>query len=198
MSRRIFTVDRAATAEGWGMTLEAPHGGHRSRWQRALDNPGSLPSIDEGRAQRTENPEDARDCIISTLREGPDGERGWDRLAYLEAARLVSEDSAFDPVERVDAEEYLHKEVDRLREEQLDNGGWVGSEKTSAGGLLQTAMVLDVLTRGELGLGDESVERGLDFMLRRLDELFGASWGGVLIQSLAIFAGALLRVGLIR
>jgi len=140
-----------------------------------------------------------RNYLNYSLGKGPKEEvSGWSRLAYIRTALCILNDPYSELSMKRGAQEYVSKAIQKLRDQQLPNGGWLGSEKTRQGGIFQTAMVLDILVEAGLGLADDSVEKGFTFIIRRIDRLLHAKWGGVLIQALAIFADTLLKLEFIE
>jgi len=139
-----------------------------------------------------------RNYLNYSLGRGPKEEvSGWSRLAYIRTALHILNDPSSELSMKRNAQEYVSRAVQKLREQQLHNGGWQGSEKTRRGGIFQTAMVLNTLVEAGLGLSDHSVEKGFTFIIRRMDRLLHAKWGAVLIQALAIFADTLLKLEVI-
>ena len=138
-----------------------------------------------------------RGYLCRSLEKGPNKEvQGWSRLAYIRTALCISKDPHLEPLIKKGAQEYVSKAIEELKDRQLPNGGWAGSEKTKRGGMFQTVLVLDTLVDAGLDFQDNSVKKGFTFVTQRIDKLLHAKCGGVLIQALSIFADTLLKLGL--
>ncbi|MFQ6068809.1 MAG: hypothetical protein ACE5KD_04610 [Candidatus Bathyarchaeia archaeon] len=143
--------------------------------------------------------ESIRDYLYRSLEKTPKEKMiGWSRLAYIRTALRMLEDPYVRPSMKKSAQEYLLKTIEKLKSQQLPNGGWAGSKKTKQGGIFQTVMVLNTLVEAGLDLSDESIQKGFTFVAQRIDRLLHAKWGGVLIQALSIFADTLLKLKLIN
>ncbi len=140
----------------------------------------------------------ARAYLSRGLKRVPEEVKGWSRLAYVKTALLIAKDPTFEQSTKARAKRFLQAAINELKLQQLPNGGWVGSEKTSQGGLFQTVVVLDALVQAGLDLDDDCVRKGFAFVIQRMDRLLQAKPSGVLIQALSVFCGTCLRLKLIK